>query len=333
MWLAVLLLAIAGAYSAFWFVAASRIEGGLAQWAQTLKQDHLELTWQRVEVAGFPLLFDVALSEPRLRDLAEPSRGELRMPIVSASARPWNFYRWQLTAPSGLTARQGPEAGGGAALKAPSATGVVAASADGGASIWFALVRPAVDFGPRVAAQAASVWLILPPQQPQSHGESAFGVAVMAEQLALPAAPPPFKNPLDEVDFGLTVKGLLKAAPLRQSLAAWRDSGGTAELDHVHVHWGSVAVRGSGTVALDADLQPEGAFTAAVEGYDALLTALVEAGRMRTGDAQLAKLALSMMAKPGPGGRPEIATSFTIQDGEMFLGPARLGRVPRIVWQ
>jgi hypothetical protein len=40
-----------------------------------------------------------------------------------------------------------------------------------------------------------------------------------------------------------------------------------------------------------------------------------------------------MLAKAGPDGRPQIATSFTIQNGQMFLGPARLGPVPRIAWE
>jgi hypothetical protein len=54
---------------------------------------------------------------------------------------------------------------------------------------------------------------------------------------------------------------------------------------------------------------------------------------MRAGDARLARLALGMLAKAGPDGRPEIATSFTIQDGEMYLGPVKLGKAPRIDWK
>jgi len=78
---------------------------------------------------------------------------------------------------------------------------------------------------------------------------------------------------------------------------------------------------------------PMGAFSGAVEGYDELMAALVASGRMRAGDAQLARLALTMLAKAGRNGRPEIATSFTIQNGQMFLGPAKLGPVPRIKWE
>jgi len=59
---------------------------------------------------------------------------------------------------------------------------------------------------------------------------------------------------------------------------------------------------------------------------------LVGAGRLKASDARVARLALALMAKTGPDGRPEIAASLTIQNGEMFLGPAKLGPAPRIDW-
>jgi hypothetical protein len=92
-------------------------------------------------------------------------------------------------------------------------------------------------------------------------------------------------------------------------------------------------VSGIGTLALDRDLQPVGGFSGAVEGYDGILTALVKSGHMRAEQAGLARLALTLLARAGPDGRPEIATSFTIENGEMYLGPARLGPAPRFVWK
>ena len=47
----------------------------------------------------------------------------------------------------------------------------------------------------------------------------------------------------------------------------------------------------------------------------------------------LARLGLSLLAKPGPQGQPQIKTSFTIQNGEMSLGPMKLGNAPRINWE
>ena len=126
--------------------------------------------------------------------------------------------------------------------------------------------------------------------------------------------------------------GPVPPAPPRQAATAWRDAGGTLELERVALRWGTLAVTGSGTMALDAELQPIGAFSAAVEGYDELLTALVGAGRVRSNDAGLARMALGFLAKPGPGGRPQIAAPFTIQAGQMLLGPVKLGPAPRIPW-
>ena len=79
-------------------------------------------------------------------------------------------------------------------------------------------------------------------------------------------------------------------------------------------------------------MQPVGGFSGAVEGYDELMSALVAAGRMKPSDARLARIGLALLAKAGPDGRPAITAAFTIQNGEMFLGPARLGPAPKIPW-
>ncbi len=330
---AVLLLVIVlGGYTAFWFYAAGRIENGLGEWALSLRAQNLDLAWKTVRVGGFPFEFAVELNEARLRDLAVPVRGEVAAPLLRAAARPWNFRAWQLAAPGGLSASAGPADAPGARLTAPAATGSVAIAGDGGAAIWLGLSHPSLDAGLHLAAADAEIWLNLPPHPPQGHTEPALGLALAIRGLGLPIVPAPFKNPLDEVSFGVTVKGAVPAAAPRQAAAAWRDAGGTLELDHIAVRWGGLGVSASGTLALDGALQPVGAFSGAVEGYDELMTALVASGRLRASDAGLARMALSLLAKPGPGGRPEIATSFTIQNGQMFLGPAKLGPAPRIEW-
>jgi hypothetical protein len=330
--LVVLLVIALGGYAIAWFIAAGRVEDGLVEWAQSMRAQNLDVSWKSVQVGGFPLAFRVELSEARLRDLADPPRGEVDLPLLSGSTRPWNYRVWELTAPNGLSAMQGSAASPGAKLTAQSAIGSVAIGGDGGAAIWLALDRPVAEFGVRLAAKDADIWLALPPHPPQSHREPTLGLAVDVRQLSLPVVPAPFQNPLDEIALGVTLMGPIQAGPPRQAAAAWRDAGGTLELDHIGLRWGGLAVTGSGTVALDRELQPEGAFSGGIAGYDELMRALVAAGRMRANDASLAKLALSMLAKPGPDGRPRIATPFTIQDGQMFLGPAKLGRAPRINW-
>jgi len=331
---AALLVAVFGAYSAFWFIVAARVEDGVARWAASLHAQNLDLSWGAIRVGGFPLSFRVALSKVRLSDLAAtaPNR-ELQVPLLSGSASPLSLRSWQLTAPEGLNARANLAAGTVATLSAHRASGSVAIADEGGATLWFSLSAPVAEAGGHFAARDLDLWLTLPPHPPQTHAERAFGMAADLRGLSLPTVPAPFHNPVDEITFGVTLMGSIPSAPAREAAAAWRDSGGTLELDHLMVRWETLGITLSGTVALDADLQPIGAFSGAVAGYGELLKALVTAGQMRASDARLAQFALGMLAKPGPDGRPEIATSFTIQNGEMFLGPVKLGKVPRIVWE
>jgi len=138
---------------------------------------------------------------------------------------------------------------------------------------------------------------------------------------------------IDELAFGITVKGTIPSGKLAQAASEWRDAGGTVELDNLHLNWGGVRATASGTIALDQELQPIGGFSGAIEGYDQIVTGLVQSGRMRADYAGLARLALAMLAKAGPDGRPEIKTAFAIQNGQMFLGPANLGKAPRLAWE
>ena len=330
---AVLLVALSGAYGVYWFIAAGRIEDGVGLWAQSLRPNNLDLSWRAIRVGGFPFVFRVELDEARLRDGGGSPGGEVHVPLLSGSARPWNFRVWRLAAPEGLSATVGPADRPVGRLSARAALGSVAVSSDGGAALWFGLSEPTADLPVSLAARDAGLWLTLPSHQPQTHTERGVAVALDITGLTLPVVPAPLRNPLDEIAVGATVMGAVPAGPPRRAAAAWRDDGGTLELDHFAVHWGTLALSGSGTLALDEGLQPIGAISGAIEGYDELMTALVAAGRMRAGDAGLARLALGMLAQRGPNGRPAISTSFRIQNGEMYLGPAKLGKAPRIAWE
>ncbi len=330
---AIVLVAVSGAYSVYWVIAAGRIEDGIGQWVQSLRAQNVDLSWHAIRVGGFPVAFRVELSEARLRDRASTPNAELRVPLLSGSARPWNFRVWDLMASEGLSAAASLADGAVVTFAAGAVSGSVSIADEGGATLWLGLNELSADAGMRVAARGAGLWLVLPSHPPQMHSEPTIGVALDVRELILPTVPAPFRNPVDEIAVGVTVMGAIPAAAQRRAAAAWRDSGGTLELDHLALHWGTLRVTGSGTLALDADLQPIGGFSGAIAGYEELMTALVAAGRMRAADARLARLALAMLAKAGPDGRPEIATSFTIQDGEMYLGPAKLGKAPRIMWE
>jgi hypothetical protein len=327
------LLVLLGAYGAYWLIAARGIENGIAAWPQSMRERGVDVSWRGMRVAGFPIQFRVDLQNAALRDRSIVPAPELRIPALSATAAPWDLYDWQLGAPAGLSADLA-GAGGRPPLRlaAPTAWGAVAFGTNGG-RLWLRLQKASANIGAEVRVDAGDVWVTLPARPPSQHTEPNFGIAVNLHAVQLPLVAQTLGGNVEELALGLTVKGALPSGNLARSIAAWRDDGGTIELDNLTLKWDGLDATATGTMALDQDLQPIGGFSGAIEGYDRILEALVRAGRMRPGDAGLAQLALTLLATAGPDGRPQIATSFTIQNGEMFLGPARLGPAPRLAWK
>ncbi len=328
------LLVTAGGYTAYWFLVARRIEAGIADWALSQRADKVELSWQKMRVSGYPAAFRFDLGSAALRDGAITPSPEFHVPVLSGTARPWDFADWRLAAPEGFMVDF--TAAGGrtpAKLVAQTADGVVSIGSDGGWTLWLTLGGTKVEAGTPVLVGSAHAMVTVPPRPPHRHADPVMALAVEASQIKLPLAVGPLGDAIDELDFGAAVKGVIPGGKLPDALAAWRDAGGKIELDNLRLKWGALDATAAGSIALDPELQPTGGFSGAIQGYDQILTALVQNGQMRASDAGLARIALTFLAKAGPDGRPEIRTAFTIQNGQMFLGPAKLGRLPHITWE
>ena len=329
-----LLLALLGGYTGYWLILAGQIKDGVIAWAQAERAEKIEVSWQSVGVAGFPFRCRVAFATAVLRDGRINPSPEFRFPALSASARPWDFALWQLAAPEGVSA--GLDGGGERPtlkLAAHTAQGTLVVDPEMGTTLWLSLRDVTVEAGAAVPVSSAEAWVILPPKAARGHTNPSLAIAMDLRQLQLADTSPVLGATIDELAIGVTVKGAIPSGKLAQAVSGWRDAGGTIELDNLHLLWGGLGATASGTLALDRELQPIGGFSGAVEGYDQIPTALVQSGQVRAADAGLARLALAMLAKVGPGGKPEIKTAFTIQNGQMFLGPARLGKAPRLAWE
>ncbi len=328
------LLFVGGAYTAYWFLVARQVEAGIVDWALSQRADKIDASWQKIRVSGYPVMFRVDLGSAVLRDGTVTPSPEVHIPVLSGTARLWDLADWRLAAPAGFAAdlaaagRRSP-----AKLTARTADGLTSIGSDGGWKLWLDFKDVTVEAGARIRVSSARATVNVPPRPPRGHIEPILGLAVDASQINLPRAAGPLGDTIDELDFGATVKGAIPGGKLADALAAWRDAGGTIELDNLRLKWGGLSATATGTIALDQELQPTGGFSGAIQGYDQILTALVQNGQMRATDAGLARIALTFLAKAGPDGKPEIRTAFTIQNGQMFLGPAKLGKAPRLTWE
>ena len=151
--------------------------------------------------------------------------------------------------------------------------------------------------------------------------------------ISLPRAVPSLGATIDSVTLSGALKGALPAGKLRDALAAWRDDGGTVELEQGTLRWNSLAASANGTLALDQTLQPMGALTATIENQNAVIDAAVAGGTMRAQDANLAKVLLGLMAKPGADGKQQLTLPVTLQNRRLYLGPAQIAVLPVVTWE
>ncbi len=330
----VLLLVPAGAYVVYWQIVAGRIKDGLVDWQQSEKSHNIDASWRGLRVSGFPFAFRVEIENAALRDHAWNPAPDLRLPRLTGTARPWNFDDWRLAAPDGLSAVLA-SAGGRLSLKlaAKSVEGTVVIGPHGASWLWLNGQDVAAQSAAIVPIKSADAWVILPTKPAAKDSDPSLSVALAMRQVGVPAPPAGFGKTIGALALGITVKGAVPDGPLAKAAAVWRDAGGTIDVDHLELQWGELGIAVNGTLALDQKLQPMAAFAGGIEGFGVVLNALVAADRMTPEQAALVQIALTTLAKPGPDGKPQITVPFTIQNGKMYLGPARLGAAPRIIWK
>jgi hypothetical protein len=121
---------------------------------------------------------------------------------------------------------------------------------------------------------------------------------------------------------------------LTERLAQWRDAGGTIDIEQVQLHWGPLRIVGEGAVALDAALQPEGAFTARIAGIDKLINLMEARGRIGPQQAAIARIALAFLTRaPSDDGPPEARVPVTVQNRVLSIGPMPLLTIDPIDWK
>jgi len=331
------LLLLAIAYGGFWYWGAGEARRIVEGWAEARRAEGYTVAWRELAVGGFPLALRVTLTGPVLG--REAAGYEASSTEIAATTRPWAFQEWHIEAQTGA------KLGIAASTTRPAVTATAARleatltpqpevpAAPSGTIVAFAGETLLVEGGARFSIERFSGTTLLPRNAKVDHLVTWTSAALEARGIGLPVEIVPLGKSIDTLAASLAVKGAIPGGERRAALAAWREDGGTVELESLGLAWGPLGLAGKGTLALDAGLQPEGAFTATIRGYNAILDALVGGGALKPGDASVAKIALGLLAKPGADGMPEITAPVTLQNQQLFLGPARLARVPRIQWE
>ncbi len=353
---AALVAVAAAAYTLFWFRAADALSEGVAGWAAARRAEGWTVALGQVAVRGFPLKLEAVVG-PFAIGRDAPVRWRWSGARLAASVPPWGGDKVTLDAPGAHrieadlpdrpldlaldaatahgTARIG---AGGKIVRLDAVLAGVAGRSVDGSKFHADSVLLAVAGGSAAArdpAQPPPAGAAAAPQGQALHPPEAGSLHITAQGLDLPdGAAPPLGPHVDRAEVDVALDGALPSGPSRAALDAWRRAGGTVELRKVAIDWGRFKAEADGTLALDADMQPIGAFTTRMSGVDDAVDSLVAAGRLKARARAMAKIVLRMMAKPSPDPAkpPEIDVPLTLQDRTLYLGPAALAHVPRIDW-
>jgi hypothetical protein len=336
----VALVLVATSYAFYWHWVAELVRGGILDWSAARRAEGFNVGWDRYAVDGFPFLLRVTVEQPVFGQTGIEPGYAAQAPLLVGEARPWALDRWRVTAASGarLAVQPGP-ARPAITVTANALTGTVEpaeigdAASHAGTAVALSADGVAVAGPIPLAIAHAEAQTTIPARGVASHLETWLSASFSLAGVTLPQVVEPLGDTIDRLAVGVAVKGSIPGGPHRQALAAWRDDGGTLEIASLDLAWGTLRLGAKGTLALDAALQPIGALTALIRGYNDIIDALVTAGSVRAGDAALAKLALGLLAKEGPDGTYEIGAPLTLQNGSVFLGPARLARLPVFTWE
>lgn len=321
-WISAGLVLVAALYGGLWYATATTVRTLTVQWLEDRRREGLIISHDAPALAGFP--FKAEAEIPNLvvaaPALAESPAWSWRMETLRVFARPLVFDRFFLNLAGAHKISGLPADDIHADVKQADVMVTVA-----GDSAEFTLAG--VTAG-AFALENASLKGTFAPDA--IHLELAVANATLPDIL-----PPPLSRTLESIKLTVDVTGrVATGARLPAVLESWRAGGGAVEVRALEVNWPPVSATGSGTAALDKNLQPEGAFTATFRGFLDVVDMLVAAGRMDNQQASLARGALVLLSRTArEGGAPYLDLSLTVQDQKVSAGPLTLMEMPPIAWR
>ncbi|MDE0333993.1 MAG: DUF2125 domain-containing protein [Defluviicoccus sp.] len=329
-------------YSAAWWVAADRFRGELDGWAADMRGRGWSVSYDLARIEGYPASLTAVVEVPSIGAPEKAGGWRWRGPRMTAKVQPWNFGRIALDGAGDHRFQAGGADEDPVRVAMGNAFGLVLRLADAEATKIvlrlgdIAIDAPGGTLPRRVEDAEATVLLPDRPGRadagrgPEPAGPTVtlglrdvdFGEAASGGRL----------RAIDEASLTAKLIGPLPRGATATSLAVWRDGGGTLEIGEVSLRSGKTKGKGSGTVALDRNLQPLAALSIRVEGYADLVRSLVAHGWLTGRDAGAIRLGLDLFARASTGQPGTVALPITVQNRRLFLGPISAMRLPPIEW-
>jgi hypothetical protein len=327
------LIAVVAGISILWFVVAASIRSEYQRWVEARRADGLTVAQESFDIQGFPSIWRVVLRRPNVVGRG-PVAWRWQGETIEVAYIPWSHEGVRLRVPGEQrltiwggermeTIRLRPERSEGSMVLdsagRPTRLDLFLGAVE--------VVHEADDLTFRIVRVHSAVTLNRTPDA--DYRTPTFGLKLQFDFVALPPSLAGYLGPaIAEAGIDLTFKGRLQSGPLAAAVDAWRDSGGTIEIERFVLRWGAFNGDGSGTFALDDLNRPLAAFTARLRGYNEVLDVLVREGQVTPRNAAGAKVALNLLGRMSRSGEESVATvPLTAQDGRLFAAGVPLLRL------
>ena len=323
--LAAILVVALGGYSLSWYQLAGSLRNGLDRWVAGRNATGWKIATGDVTVDGFPFVLRLSLPTPSVTD---PEGDAWQGPPMTAVTTPFGPNRVHLTA----AGRHSFTWAGGMPIEAEAKdlSADLVLDADGSAETSLDVTQASVGTA-HLDRLMATVQRLS--NGPADHTTPTWGLKAGVESLVLPNDPRlVLGRTIGSARLEVRLLGRVPPGPLRDGLAKWRDDGGTVDIDSLSLYWPPLGLTGSGTLALDHDMQPLLASRCTIRGLFGAVDTLTRDGIVHAKDAGVAKLILGLLMKPAADGVQELAVPVTLQNRALYVGPAHLMKIPEVRW-
>ena len=322
---------LAAGWTAYWFVMADRAAEWIAVWAAPAPGKTWHGSFGASEVSGFPFSMDVRLSDVEVSWEGGSGGAVWQGDWLVAAFRPWSLAAFDIVLPpeqfvsvvEGGNLRM-------AALAMSSGTAHIAIADNRARTVRAEFTDLVIDLAQNQAPVAAERLRV--DVEALDGEEEAWDIALEVNGARFHSqVPEPFNGEVPLLVAELTLRGAVPEGPLEQRLAAWRDNGGVIDVHALKLVWPPLDIEGEGSLSLDREMRPLGAFTADVVGYREMIAAFEEMGRMTRNQAMMAAAGMDAIASTDAQGNKRLNVPLTMQDGHLYVGPLMLGDLPPIL--
>lgn len=336
-----ILTGLTAIYSGLWFVIGIQIKDSITDWATKQSAQGWIAEYQKIDIDGFPWRWRFKIKKPTL----SRTNGNIQFywsgPYIQLEMRPWNIKN--------IKFRTGGEhelAYAKSKLLSPIKLNLGVSQGE----LTLNKNRKLTDFFLVMEDTLAKVtstqhyrfkqlnWHLSlnQPAAPKEKLHQFSTVDLQAELLGL-TLPNDFKSALgrtiNRIALSANFLGNARGNTLKQAFSSWASSGGSFDLKNFEIHWSKLVAKANGTFALDSALQPIAGLSGTITGYKLALNAMVDAGLIKPNLALVARFALrGMSGLFGAKKEDKITLSLAIQDGYLLVGPIKLIKLPKIIW-